>query len=309
MNIVFMGTPDFAVSALDSLYGSGYNIQLVITQQDKPRGRGKKLKYTPVKEKALELGLEVFQPANINNEDSVEKIKKLNPDFIVVVAYGQILKTNILNIPKYNCLNIHASILPKYRGAAPINWAIIHGEKETGITIMDMDKGLDTGDILLFEKIPIDENDDYLTIHNKLTKIGSKLIVNAIDDIINERIDPTKQDDSLSNYAPMIYKDTGKIDWNKSKEEIFNLVRGLQPRPGAYTIYNGEKVKIHKVECVDTSEEGENGKITQVSKDGVYVKVNNGTIIIKELQFPGKKKLSVRDYLAGNKIDEEIVLK
>lgn len=309
MNIVFMGTPDFAVPALNALEKNGHNIQLVITQQDKPRGRGKKFKFTPIKEKALALGIEVFQPANINDEDSVNKIKELNPDFLVVVAYGQILKSEVLNIPKYHCLNIHASILPKYRGAAPINWAIIHGEQETGITIMDMDEGLDTGDILHLDKTPIGEDDDALTVHDRLAEMGAKLIVEAIDDIVSGDIAAVKQEDHRSNYAPMIFKDTGKIDWSMSKEEIFNLVRGLQPRPGAHTIYKDAKIKIHKVECAAFSKDVENGEIIKVSKDGVYVKVKNGSIVVKEWQFPGKKRLSVRDYLVGNRIEEGIVLK
>lgn len=309
MKIVFMGTPDFSVSALESLCEEGYEIQLVITQEDKPRGRGKKLQHTPVKEKALELGIEVFQPENINQEDSIKKIRDLNPDFLVVVAYGQILKSEILKIPKYKALNIHASILPKYRGAAPINWAIIHGEKETGVTIMDMDEGLDTGDILLTERLPINNEDDFISIHNKLRDIGAKSIVEAIEEIVAENITPIEQDHDLSNYAPMIFKDTGKIDWSKRKEEIFNLVRGLQPTPGAYTIYKDEKVKIHKVECRNYLGEGDNGEIIKVAKEGIFVKVNNGTILIKELQFPGKKRLAVMDYIAGNKIEEGIVLK
>lgn len=309
MNIVFMGTPDFAVPALKTLHEKGYNIQLVITQEDKPRNRGKKLSFTPVKEEALKLGLEVFQPSNINDEESVKKIKDLNPDFLIVVAYGQILKHKILEIPKYKSLNIHASILPKYRGAAPINWAIIEGERETGISIMDMDEGLDTGDILLVEKTIINENDDYLTLHDRLADIGSKLIAKAIDDITNNRIEPVKQDHDLSNYAPMIYKDTGRIDWNMDKEKIFNLVRALQSKPGAYTIYKDEKVKIHRVEYEEASSEFENGRIIELLKDGIVVKVNNGHIIIKELQFPGKKRLRVRDFLAGNTIEKHVVLK
>lgn len=309
MNIVFMGTPEFAVAALESLHENGHNIQLVITQEDKARGRGKKIQYTPVKEKALKLGIEVYQPQNVNHQESIEKIKKLEPDFLVVVAYGQILKTEILNIPKYNSLNIHASSLPKYRGAAPINWAIIDGEKETGITIMDMDEGLDTGDILLLEKTSIEKEDDFTTIHDELAELGSKLILKAIDIIVSGKSIPRKQDDNLSNYAPMIFKDTGKIDWNMSKEDVFNLVRGLQPSPAAHTMYKDDKVKIHKVECSDFYKEVENGEIIKASKDGLYIKVNNGSIIIKEWQFPGKRRLSIKDYLAGNKVEEGIVLK
>lgn len=309
MDIVFMGTPDFAVSALKTLHEKGHNIQLVITQEDKPRNRGKKISFTPVKEEALKLGLEVFQPSNVNDDKSIEKIKDLNPDFLVVVAYGQILKSKLLDIPKYKSLNIHASILPKYRGAAPINWAIIDGEKETGVTIMDMDEGLDTGDILLVDKTIINGNDDFLTIHDRLADMGSKLIVKAIDDIINNRIEPIKQDHDLSNYAPMIYRETGRIDWNMDKEQIFNLVRALQPKPGAYTIYKDEKVKIHRVEYEESNSESVNGKIIELLKDGIVVKANNGQIIIKELQFPGKKRLRTRDFLAGNTIEKDLVLK
>lgn len=308
MNIVFMGTPEFAVPALEILYNEGHSIELVITQKDKPKGRGKKVQYTPVKEKALSLGLEVYQPDNVNDVESISKLKDINPDIIVVIAFGQILKKDILNLPKYGCLNIHASLLPKYRGAAPINWAIIHGEKETGITIMKMDEGLDTGDMLLKESIPINEDDDYITIHDELSQLGGELIVKAINKIQDGTISQTPQDSCLSNYAPMIYKSTGKIDWNKTGEQIYNQVRGLKPWPSAYTIYNEETVKIHKVNIVDKFKDGEPGKVIKVTKEGIYVNALGSCVVIEELQFPGKKKLTVREYLAGNNIEVGVIL-
>ena len=184
MNIVFMGTPEFAVSTLEDIYNNGHQISLVVTQKDKPKGRGKKVQYPPVKEKALELGIEVYQPDSINSEASLEKLNAINPDVIVVVAFGQILKQEVLSLPKFGCLNVHASLLPKYRGAAPINWVIIHGEKETGVTIMQMDKGLDTGDMILKEKIPITDEDDYISIHDKLSELGGRLLIKTLENFI-----------------------------------------------------------------------------------------------------------------------------
>lgn len=309
MNIIYMGTPEFAVPTLEYLYKEGHNISLVITQKDKPKGRGKKIQYPPVKSKALELGLEVFQPDNVNNSESIDKICDLNPDIIVVVAYGQILKKEILNMPKYGCINVHASLLPKYRGAAPINWAIINGEVNTGIAIMKMEEGLDTGDVILSKSIDINDDDDYLTLHDKLADIGGKLTIEAIMELVEGRAKLSPQDNSKSSYAPMIYKETGHIDWSRSGLEIFNLVRGLKPWPIAYTDYNGENVKIHKVEFIKETTKDINGKIEKVSKDGIYVNVKDGYIIIKELQFPGKKVLTVGQYLAGNNIETGVVLK
>ena len=308
MNIVYMGTPEFAIPSLVSLYNAGHNVSLVITQKDKPKGRGKKIYYTPVKEKALELGLEVFQPDNVNSLESIKKIKDINPDFIVVAAYGQILKKEILNIPKYDCLNVHASLLPKYRGAAPINWAIINGESSTGISIMRMEEGLDTGDVVLMESIEIDDTADYPSIHEKLANLGGKMINEAIKDIVEENAIYTPQDDENSNYAPMIFKDMGRINWNKKGKEIFNLIRGLKPWPNAFTEYKGELVKIHKVKFVPEKPKSKQGTIFKVDKKGIYVSVIDGTVIIEELQFSGKKILSVSQYLAGNSIDEGTVL-
>ena len=303
-----MGTPDFAVPTLEALAKKGYSIDLVITQQDKRRGRGKKLQHTPIKEKALELGLEVFQPQNVNDEESIERIKSLNPDFIVVVAYGQILKKEILDAPVYSCINVHASLLPKYRGAAPINWAIVDGEKETGVTIMEMEEGLDTGDMIIWESIPIASDDDAQIIHDKLSDLGGRTIVDALESIRDGKSSKTVQDDSLSSYASMLTKETGIIDWNRSGESIKNLVRGLKPWPSAYTRYKEETVKIHSVEVVDKIKEAKIGEIVKVDEEGIYVNALDKTVIIKELQFPGKKKMLARDYLRGNEVEEGIVL-
>lgn len=308
MNIIYMGTPEFAVPSLVNLHNNGFDISLVITQSDKPKGRGKKLQFSPVKEKALELGIEIFQPKNINEEESIQKIRSLRPDFIIVAAYGQLLKKEILEIPKYGCLNVHASLLPRYRGAAPINWAIINGEDETGITIMNMELGLDTGDMILEKSIPIKDCDDFISIHNKLSDIGAELIIDAIKSIIDDRAIYKPQDNSKSNYAPMLYKETGRIDWNKVGLDIYNLVRGLKPWPNAYTEYKGEIVKIHRVKFLKETTDNKIGEITKVNKEGIYIAVKDGYIIIEELQFPGKKVLTVAQYLAGNTIDVGSIL-
>ena len=307
--IVFMGTPDFAVKSLEALYKNDYDIKLVVTQQDKRRGRGKKLQYTAVKEKALDLDLKVSQPEDINSEEMVKTLKDISPDFIVVAAFGQILKEEILEIAKYKCINVHASLLPKYRGAAPINWAIINGEKETGITIMEMERGLDTGDMISKKSIPIDIEDDYISIHDELALIGGKLLVETLEDIKLGKATMTSQDDSLSSYAPMIYKATGKIDWNRSGIDILNLIKGVIPWPGAFTSYKDETLKIYKAEVLERFNKEESGKIVKVSNQGVFVNCEDSTLLIKELQFPNKKRMEVKEYLKGNTIEVGVILK
>ncbi|MDR7856390.1 methionyl-tRNA formyltransferase [Tissierella sp.] len=308
MKIVFMGTPEFSVSTLKALYDNRFSIDLVITQQDKPKGRGKKIQYTPVKEMALNLGLEVYQPSSVNDKETIDRIKEINPDFIVVVAYGQILKKDILDIPRYGCYNVHASLLPKYRGAAPINWAIINGETETGVTIMEMEEGLDTGDMLLWESIDIDVNDDAQVIHDKLSDLGGKLIIEALQGLKSGVIKKTPQNDDLSTYASMLYKEMGRINWNDSSQYIYNLVRGLKPWPSAYTKYKEEIIKIHKVSLINKFKDGKNGEIVKVNNEGIYVNTSDKTIIIEELQFPGKKRMGVSEYLKGNSIETNIIL-
>lgn len=309
MKIVFMGTPEFAVPSLVSLHESGYTVDLVITQEDKPKGRGKKLQATPVKEKALELGFEVYQPKNVNSKESVEKIKALDPDFIVVVAYGQIIRKSILEIPKYDIINVHASLLPKYRGAAPINWSIIDGEKETGVTIMEIQEGLDTGDMILKESIAIEDEDDAITITEKLSKLGGKMLPEAILGLVDGSLSKKKQDDSLSSYASMMNKELGHIDWNKSAFEIRNLIRGLKPWPSAFTYLNDEIVKIHGAEVSDEDIEVPLGQIVRVDKEYIYIKCGQGLLKVFEIQFPNKKKMLVADYLKGNSIESGIVFK
>lgn len=306
MNIIFMGTPDLSVPSLEKLYNENHSIDLVITQPDKRKGRGKKLLPTPVKNKANKLDLEVFQPKNVNSLESIERINKLNPDVIVVVAYGQILKEEILSIPKYGCINVHTSLLPKYRGAAPINWAIINGEKETGVTTMIMEKGLDTGDMLLKEKLVIDDELTVGELHDNLMNMGAELIVKTLEKI--EDLKPIPQDDNLSSYAPKMDKTIGKIDWAETKEKIKNLVRGTNPFPGSYSYYKGKKFKIYKVDIDEKLYSGKLGQITDVNNEGIFVKVKNGTIIIKEVQFPGKKKIKVSEYIRGNEIEVGTIL-
>lgn len=308
MNIIFMGTPDFAVPSLKSLHKGGCSIDLVITQKDRPRGRGKKVQHTPVKNMALELGLDVYQPENINRKEAIEKIRQINPDFIVVVAYGQILRQDILDIPKYGSYNVHASLLPKYRGAAPINWAIINGEKVTGITIMEMEEGLDTGDIVLAKPININIEEDTESLHDKLAVLGGELILQALEDIKKGEAIKTPQEEKLSSYASMLTKEMGEIDWNQTGENIVNLIRGLKPWPSAYTKYKEDMVKIHKARLSCESSMGQNGEIVRVDSTGIYVNSSDKIIIIEELQFPGKRKLKTAEYLRGNSIEKGITL-
>lgn len=309
MKIVFMGTPEFAVPTLEALYKSGHSIELVISQEDSRRGRGKKLLPTEVKAKALELGLEVYQPKDVNSEESIKRIKACDPDFIVVVAYGQIIKEPILDIPKYDIINVHASLLPKYRGAAPINWAIVNGETETGVTIMQVEKGLDTGDMILKESFKIEEEDDASIIHDKLSQLGGNMINKAIEGIVDGSLKRDKQDDSLSSYAPKINKDSGDIDWNKHGQTIKNLVRGFKPWPSAFTQYKDEIIKIHLVDVLEEEYDGEIGEIVKITDRAIYVKALDSTVKILEFQFPGNRKMLVEDYLRGNELEEGVVLK
>lgn len=309
MKIIFAGTPEFALPTLEELFKSGHEISLVITQRDRPKGRGKKLQYTPVKEKALQLGLEVYQPDNINSDESIEKLKMINPDFLIVVAFGQILKKKVLDIPKIDALNVHASLLPKYRGAAPINWAILNGEEETGVTIMKIDEGLDTGDIISSVSTPIDDADDAITVHDRLSRLGGELIVSTLVDIVNNRAKYTPQKNEISTYAPMLYKDNGRIDWNKPSKDIFNQVRGLKPWPSAFTYYEDKQIKIHKIKLTDEISNGEPGKIVDVSNSSVFINSADKIIVVEELQFPNKRPMKVSEYLAGNSIVKGTILK
>ncbi len=308
MNIVFMGTPKFAVSSLQKLCDEGHNIKLVVTQPDRPFGRGKKIKKSEVKEKAEELRLEIFQPLRVKHEDSVKKIKDLSPDLIIVIAYGQLLSKEILDIPKFGCINVHASLLPKLRGAAPINWAIINGDKKSGVTTMLMDEGLDTGDMLLKKEIDITDDMTAGELHDLLSEAGAQLLIETINEI--DSIKRLKQDNEESSYAPMLRKETSLINWNDSAKNVHNTVRGLNPDQLAYFIYDDKNVKVHKTLIDNDSDKSDYdaGTVLRADKTGIYVKTGEGIIIVKELQMPGKNKMTVEEYLRGNKFPEMIRL-
>lgn len=308
MNVIFMGTPEFAVPTLKKLYECGHDIKLVVTQPDKPSGRGKKLKKSEVKEASESLNLSVFQPDKIKKSENVEVLKKYNPDVIVVVAYGQILSKEILELPKYGCINVHASLLPKLRGAAPLNWAIINGETKTGVTTMKMDVGLDTGDMLLKTEVEIDENMNVGMLHDILMEKGALLLVETLEKIEKNELVPEKQDDSLSNYAPMFNNENRKINWNTSAKKAHDLIRGLSPWPTAYFIMEGKSIKVYESNYINEKTNHEPGFVIKADNDGIYVAANEGIVILKEIQMPGKNKMKVDAYLRGNKFPEHILL-
>ncbi len=313
LNIIFMGTPDFAKESLEAIYNEKYNICGVVTNPDKPKGRGMKLIPSEVKKFAEEKSLKIYQPAKIkNNEEFIQEIKELNPDVICVVAYGKILPQEILDIPKYGCINVHGSLLPKYRGAAPIQWAIINGDEITGITTMLMDAGMDTGDIILSEKVEIGKDETTGELWARLAKLGGKLLVETLNQIQNQTVTYKKQSDDFT-IAPMLSKEMAKIDWNtKSAIEIKNLVRGLNPIMGAYTYLKEKKIKFWKVEVANEDEiivENlsfiKNGTVLISDlKDGIFVKTKNGILKILEIQGENAKRMSIQEYLRGNPINE-----
>lgn len=309
MKVVFMGTPDFAVPTLKRLIEE-HEVIAVFTQPDKPKGRGQKMQFTPVKEVAVEQNIPVYQPTRLKKEpEYIEKLKELNPDVCVVVAYGQILPKEVLDIPKYGCINVHASLLPELRGAAPINWAIINGNRVTGITIMQMDVGLDTGDMLLKAEVEILDSDTAGSLHDKLMLVGAELLIETLKKVESGEIIPQKQDDSLSSYAPMMDKNLGHIDWSKDARDVFNLIRGVTPWPGAYCYYQDKMIKIWKCEIIDDEKNYDAGKIIKVDKDGIKVACSKGIIVIKELQEQGGKRMDASTYLNGHDVIVGEVLK
>ena len=302
MKIIYMGTPEFAVPPLQMLCDNGYQVVLAVTQPDKARDRGKKVQHTPVKEKALEYGIEVLQPEAVkNNKEFINQIKEINPDLIIVAAYGKILPPELLQIPKLGCINIHASLLPKYRGAAPIHRSIIDGEKETGVTLMYMERGLDTGDIIVSRSTEIGKKTTE-DLHDELSLIGGKLLIETMPEIANGTNNRTKQDDIKATYAPMVFKKEGLVDFNKSPEEIERLIRGFNSWPGAYTIYRGEPMKLWQAEVIEENANKPNGTVTEVSDLGIKVAAGGRSLLIKKIQMPGKKAMRVSEYLKGNKI-------
>ena len=306
MKIVFMGTPDFAQKSLEALYNAGHEILAVVTNIDKPKGRGMKLVESPVKEYAKSKNLTIFQPEKVRkNIEFIEQIKKLEPDVICVVAYGKILPSEILEIPKLGCINVHASLLPKYRGAAPIQWAVLNGDKTTGVTTMYMDVGMDTGDMILKQEVEIGENETTGELWDRLSIIGADLLVKTLDQIEKGTAPRIKQSDDFT-MAPMLNKEISKIDWKeKTAKQIKNLVRGLNPIMGAYSYLNGKKIKFWKVEVEeDTNSNQENGTVIKANdKDGLYIKAKDGILKIIEIQGENAKRMNANDFLRGNKIE------
>lgn len=307
MKIVFMGTPEFAVPSLNALLSSKKDVAAVVTQPDKPSGRGKKLTPPPVKVQALKAGLTVLQPERIKDEAFVNALREINPDVIVVAAYGRILPKDIIQLPRYGCINVHASLLPRYRGAAPINWAIINGEKETGITIMQMDEGLDTGGILLQKGIEITKEDTAGTLTEKLSGLGAGLLIEGLNAIEKGEIKAIPQDNSKASYAPMLKKEDGQIDWTKGAEDIYNMVHGMDPWPGAFTYYKGELWKAWKVRHGNTGK-GRPGEILAADRDRIDVASKDSVISIIEIQPANKKRMPVSEFLRGHKVEAGVIL-
>ena len=312
MKIVFMGTPDFAKESLETLYNAKYEILAVVTNPDRTKGRGMKMIASPVKEFALEKGIKIYQPEKVrNNEEFISEIKALKPDVICVVAYGKILPKEILEIPSKGCINVHGSLLPKYRGAAPIQWAVLNGDKKTGVTTMYMDVGMDTGDMILKQETQIGEDETTGELWERLSKIGGDLLVKTLKEIENKTAPRIKQGDDFT-MAPMLDKSMAKIDWeNKTALEIKNLVRGLNPIMGAYTFLNGKKIKFWKVDVAkDIFADGDmefmkNGTVIVSDKrDGIYIKTKDGILKVLEIQGENAKKMPIQDYLRGNQINK-----
>ncbi len=339
MRILFMGTPDFAKASLEAVYNAGHEILGIVTNPDKPKGRGMKMIFSPVKEFALEKNIPIYQPLKVrNNLEFIEEIKKLKPDVICVVAYGKILPKEILEIPKMGCINVHGSLLPKYRGAAPIQWAVLNGDKKTGITTIYMDEGMDTGDMILKSEVEIGEDETTGELWDRLSKIGAELLVETLKQIKEGKAPRIKQEKDFS-IAPMLDKEMAKIDWNnKTAQDIKNLVRGLNPIMGAYSYLNGKKIKFWKVQNIEFGEfctnynfnnfienqdfitknnlvtekqnlnnnvkNIENGKILiSNDKDGLFIKAKDGIISVIEIQGENAKKMNIKDFLRGNKLE------
>lgn len=316
MKIVYMGTPDFAVAPLEAIIKAGHQVSAVVTQPDKQKGRGKEVQMTPVKECALRHGIPVFQPVKIREPEAVKKLSEYPADIFVVTAFGQILSEEILNMPRLGCINIHASLLPAYRGAAPIQWAVINGEKETGITIQQMDKGVDTGDILCKKAIPIAPSETGESLHDKLMAVGAELILEALEGLEKGELIPQKQDETLATHVGKLTKSMGLIDWKKEASVLERLVRGLNAWPSAYTLFQGKTLKIWesevKNELGEKPEGGESkiqpGCILEVGKDSIDVKTGQGILRIRSLQLEGKKRMAVKDFLLGYEVKPGMML-
>ena len=306
MKLVFMGTPDFAVGALEAIVAAGHEVAAVVAQPDKPKGRGKEMQMTPVKACALKHGIPVLQPKKVREPEEIEKLAQFGADIFVVAAFGQLLPEEILRLPKFGCVNIHASLLPKYRGAAPIQWVILNGETETGITIMQMDRGLDTGDMLLKRKVPIGEKETGESLHDKLCRAGAELIVEALPKIEKGELTPEKQREEEASYVGTLKKSLGRIDWTRDAVSIDRLVRGLNSWPSAYTYYHKKSLKIWESDPVkENPRRGETraGTVEKVEKDAFYVRTGDGLLKVTQVQLEGKKRMPVKDFLLGYPVE------
>lgn len=302
MKLVYMGTPDFAVAPLEAIIKAGHEVSAVVTQPDKQKGRGKEVQMTPVKQCALKHGIPVLQPVKIREQEAVEELKSYPADLFVVAAFGQLLSEEILSMPRFGCVNIHASLLPAYRGAAPIQWVILNGETRTGVTIQQMAKGLDTGDMLLKKTVEIDEKETGASLHDKLMQAGAELIVEVLPKIEKGELIPEKQDESKASYYGRLTKSMGLIDWNQDAVSIERLIRGLNSWPSAYTGYKGKTLKIWDGEVIPGKAKEAPGTVTQVSKDSFTVAAGEGSIRVTSLQLEGKRKVPAKDFLLGYEV-------
>ena len=298
MRILFMGTPEFAVGTLEALIQSRHEVVAVVTQPDRPKGRGNAVKFPPVKEAALAHGIPVLQPLKVREPEVVEQLRAFAPDLIAVAAFGQLLPKVILEMPRYGCVNVHASLLPKYRGAAPIQWAVINGEAESGVTTMMMSRGLDKGDMLKKSVVRLDPKETGDSLHDKLAALGGPLLLETIDELEQGTIVRVPQDDAQSSYAPMLTKELGRIDWSKPADELERLVRGLNSWPSAYTRFHGKTLKIWDADVVSASG-GEPGKVLQADKNGLVIQAGEGALRIVSLQLEGKKRMEADAFLRG----------
>lgn len=310
IRIVYMGTPDFAVEPLEAIIKAGYEVAAVVTQPDKQKGRGKEVKMTPVKECALRHGIPVFQPVKIKEPEAVAELEKYQADLFVVAAFGQLLSEEILNMPEYGCINIHASLLPAYRGAAPIQWAVLNGEKESGVTIMQMDKGLDTGDMLLKRSVELSPKETGDSLHDKLMHLGAELIVEALSKLEKGKLVPEKQKDELSSYAKKLTKAMGQIDWSKDAVSLERWIRGLNSWPSAYTFFGGKTLKIWEAQVTEENgaQKAEPGQVVSVSRESFTVACGQGELQILSLQLEGKKRVSTREFLLGYQVEPGMIL-
>lgn len=307
MKVIFMGTPDFAVSTLEKIIDAQHEVTLVVTQPDKPKGRGHQMQVTPVKECAVKHNIPVFQPVKIKEEQNLTELKKYEADIIVVAAFGQILPKELLEYPKYGCINVHASLLPKYRGAAPIQWAVIDGEEKSGVTIMQMNEGLDTGDMISKAEVTLEECETGGSLHDRLSTLGAALCVETIEKIENNTVVRIPQNDEEASYAKMLNKQLGNIDWTQSAQSIERLIRGLNPWPSAYSFYKGKMLKIWSASVCEDIKLDNCGEI--ITKSGkLYVMAGDKALVLNEIQLEGKKRMKTEDFLRGFNVEENVIL-